>query len=104
MSPREVVLWLLILIPFVDFAAAVVLVRAARVKPRVQLLYDRARSAVVSTVAAALVAILSLLFIQGRVLIEPWGSLLLFGALILPGLIAPLFLLDYVRGLYDEEA
>lgn len=103
MTPRELVIWLLILIPFIDFPAAWILVRAARREPRVQLLYDRARSAVIGTIAASLVAILALLTINGVVLPRPWGAILLLAALILPGLIAPWFLFDYLRGAYDRE-
>lgn len=104
MSLLDVGLWVLIAIPFIDFPAAWILVRAARETPRIPLLHDRARAAVLGTLAAALAAILSLLFVNGIELHQPWGTLLLFGALLLPGLIAPLFLADYLLGHYDQEA
>jgi hypothetical protein len=95
--------WALVVISIVDWIAAAILVYAAHPQPRLQILYDRARAAVAYTLATALLAILGQLVVHGIRLPEPWALLIFVVALLLPGLIAPLFLIDYLLGRYDEE-
>lgn len=94
---------LLVIIPFVDAAAATVLVRAARGEPRIQLLYDRARAAVLATLASEVLAILALATLNGIALPEPISTGMFAIAVLLPGAIPILFLVDYLRGRYNEE-
>jgi hypothetical protein len=95
--------WALVVISVVDVIAATILVWAAHPDPRLQLLYDRARAAVAYTLATELLAILGQLVVHGIRLPEPWGLVIFVVALLLPGVVAPLFLIDYLLGRYDEE-
>ena len=104
MSLTELVIRLLIVIPFLDVPVAWYLVRAAKEPPRIQLLYDRARTAVIGTLAAEMGALVSLFYVNGIAVPPPWGVVLLLGALALPGFIPLLFLADLLFGRYDKEA
>lgn len=98
--------WLLVvlvLIPFIDLTAAWILVRAARRPPRIPLLYDRARAAVLATLASELIALLALAALDGIALPEPLATALFAVGLLLPGAIPVLFLADYLLGRYSGE-
>jgi hypothetical protein len=106
MNLEEIVIRVLIALPFIDFPVACYLGWAAHTsagETRIQLLYDRARAAVIGTLASEAGALVALLYVQGIAVPPEWGLVLLLGALTLPGLIPLFFLLDLALGSYREE-
>ena len=108
MSPVEamivVLVTLLIVLPIVGWANTVVLVRAARQRPYITFLTDRAISMALKSVGSSLIAALAINSVLDLVdLDRPWSTLLVAIAIVLIELPAALFTVLYVTGQFEDE-
>lgn len=101
---NQALIFVLIILPIVSTAAAVVLVRAACQQPPIRALTERAAVAVVATVAGWIIAILAANSLLRFLPLErPWTTLLAIVALILFTAPGPVFLVLYWLGYLRDD-
>lgn len=108
MSPVEwiiaVLVGLLIVLPVVGWVATGVLVRAARQRPYITFLTDRAVSMALKSVGSSLIAALAINGVLDLVELErPLGTLLVAVAIVLIEIPAALFTVLYLTGQFGDE-
>lgn len=100
----EALVVVLILLPAISTIAAAILVRAARQRPPIRFLTERAGVAVVTTIAGWIIAALAAnSLVRVLPLERPWTTLLVILALLLFTAPGPVFLVLYHLGYLRDE-